>query len=164
MNLSDGLLPLHLFESDFPVRLTLTLLHFLWQGCLIAGVIVAAGYCLRRASASARYAVNTGGLLLLAACPPLTYALIDVGAGNEPRNSAEPARALQQSVAHPPASQAVEAGTLPGESLEPVPAAATVGLEGNHQPGANPVSELSSIDRFAPYAALAYLVGVLSML
>jgi hypothetical protein len=67
------------FSRETCLRLTLTLLHFLWQACAVALLVLAAGWCLRRRSAGARYAVNVGGLLLMAACVPFTFATVTGG-------------------------------------------------------------------------------------
>ena len=62
-----------LLEPDLCTRLALVLLHFVWQGvaiAVLAGLVVLA---LRRRSAGARYGVWLGALLLMAACPTVTF-------------------------------------------------------------------------------------------
>lgn len=59
-------------EGSFSMRLTITLLHFLWQGCL-GGMLVFAGPYLLRDSARSRYIWNLGVMLSMAACFPATY-------------------------------------------------------------------------------------------
>ncbi len=68
--------PLLPFNEDLCVRLTLTLVHFLWQGVAIALVVLLAGRALRRASATTRYLTLLAALLLMAACPPATFLLL----------------------------------------------------------------------------------------
>lgn len=46
--------PLELFGHDFALRLTLTLLHFIWQGVGVAVAAWVAGRCLWRAAANLR--------------------------------------------------------------------------------------------------------------
>ena len=50
------------------------LIHFLWQGAVIAAVIVVLLMLMRRASSSAKYIVCCVGLLLMAIGPLLTTA------------------------------------------------------------------------------------------
>jgi len=60
-------------DATLCVRLTLTLGHFLWQGLVIAVVALWAVAIFPRASARVRYGVFVGTLLLMAACPPVTF-------------------------------------------------------------------------------------------
>lgn len=63
-------------SESFSVQVASTLLHFLWQGLLIAAIVTIAGWGLKNSSARVRYAVNVTALLLMVACLPLTFALI----------------------------------------------------------------------------------------
>jgi beta-lactamase regulating signal transducer with metallopeptidase domain len=47
----------------------LTLLHFLWQGCLLGIGLWAALFCARRSDARVRYSMCCGALIALALCP-----------------------------------------------------------------------------------------------
>jgi beta-lactamase regulating signal transducer with metallopeptidase domain len=49
-----------------------TLVHFLWQGLLIAGLVAILLGCLRRASSTTRYLLACGGLTLMALAPMVT--------------------------------------------------------------------------------------------
>lgn len=69
---------LNLLDHAFALRLTITLLHFLWQGTLVALVAVLASHVLRRTSAQSRYLLNVTALLLMAMCVPLTFARVSV--------------------------------------------------------------------------------------
>ena len=64
-------------ETTFCARLALTLGHFLWQGLVLAILAMCVGRLLRRVSAVARYRVFVVALLLMAACPPVTFCLIE---------------------------------------------------------------------------------------
>lgn len=64
--------------DSFAMRVAATLLHFFWQGLLIAGFVVVAGLILRQASAKLRYSVNVAALMLMAVCLPVTFALVSV--------------------------------------------------------------------------------------
>jgi len=64
-------------------RLAWTLLHFLWQGLLVASVAV---FLLRRISvmnANRHYAVSLAALLTMAVCPLATFAWLSVGTASE---------------------------------------------------------------------------------
>lgn len=56
---------------------TLTLLHFLWQGLLVAAVLVLVLWLLRVRRAPARYTLSLLALLAMAACPLVTFALLE---------------------------------------------------------------------------------------
>lgn len=60
----------------FALRVALTLLHFVWQGLILAFVVLVAGVLLRRASARVRYSVNVITLLAMVTCLPLTFAML----------------------------------------------------------------------------------------
>ena len=62
-----------ILNPDFCLRLTLTLLHFLWQGVAIALLAFAAAALTRRAPAAARYWILVAALMLMALCPPVTF-------------------------------------------------------------------------------------------
>ena len=53
-----------------------TLLHFLWQGCLIAGILAVVLLLLRKRSAEARYAASCLAMLLMAVAPIVTCVLL----------------------------------------------------------------------------------------
>jgi GWxTD domain-containing protein len=58
-------------------RLGWTLVHFLWQGAMIAALVFAAMAVLRRAQS--RYAVLCGALMLMAAAPVITFVSLGTG-------------------------------------------------------------------------------------
>src|ERR687887_388708 len=63
------------FKESFAQGLGWTLLHFIWQGALVALLVAAANFALRRSSANARYLSSCGGLLLMAILPIVTLAI-----------------------------------------------------------------------------------------
>src|SRR5215208_3516115 len=65
-----------IFDPVFSVRLLETLCHFLWQGAAVALVLAAAWPLLRRAAAATRYRVFVAGLLVMAACPVVTFFIV----------------------------------------------------------------------------------------
>ena len=58
----------------FALRVATTLLHFVWQGLILAFVVLVASVLLRRASARVRYSVNVVTLLAMVVCLPVTFA------------------------------------------------------------------------------------------
>lgn len=72
-----------LVDGSFSMRLTLALLHFLWQGCAGGMLVIVGGWLLSNATARLRYSLNVAAMLLLAACLPVTFFLLgspEVGA------------------------------------------------------------------------------------
>ncbi len=61
----------HWLTPDVLRNLGLSLLHFLWQGAVLA-VLAAAGMALAR-KASTRYVLAVGALLAMVAAPMFTY-------------------------------------------------------------------------------------------
>ena len=59
-----------------------TLVHFVWQGAAIAGLLGAVRYGLRNRSAQARYTAAMAAMLLMLASVGATFAYLD--SGNEP--------------------------------------------------------------------------------
>ena len=55
------------------VRLGWTLVHFLWQGAIVAGLFAIVGRMLRERSSELKYTVASGTLVLLALMPVATY-------------------------------------------------------------------------------------------
>ncbi len=64
-------------DESFSLRLTVTLLHFLWQGIAIALLVIVAGGALRRASANVRYWFNVSAMIAMVLCLIVTMALVD---------------------------------------------------------------------------------------
>ena len=63
-------------------RLGWVLLHFVWQGALIATMCALALAALRRKSANLRYLIACSALVAMAACLPTTWLLVSFHAGN----------------------------------------------------------------------------------
>ena len=64
-------------DSTLASRITLTMVHFLWQGMLIAIFVWLISAMLRNKSANARYSVFLGSLLLMAVCVVVTFVVMD---------------------------------------------------------------------------------------
>jgi hypothetical protein len=63
-------------DPDLSLRVALTLLHFTWQGLVLAAGAAAAGAALRGASSTARYRVLLGAMALMVAAPAVTFVLL----------------------------------------------------------------------------------------
>ncbi len=92
--------PMFPIDEVLCVRLMMTLAHFLWQGAAVGLAALLAGLLLKRTSASTRYLVLLGALLVMAACPPVTFLLLKGNAQAEVSAAApQPAAAGQGNVA-----------------------------------------------------------------
>ena len=60
-------------------RLGWTLLHFLWQGAVVAGLFAVAHVCLPKRSSNARYWAGCLALLLMLAAPVVTFLILGAG-------------------------------------------------------------------------------------
>ena len=117
-------------RHPFVERLGWSLLHFVWQGACVALVVCIVLLLMRRASANARYLVACGGLLVMAALPAVTMAMLpdrenSTVASSTPREVAESPDALltinPASGAVPLVSSSilpVDAFTIPVDSTE----------------------------------------------
>ena len=76
MNVLDWLQPFDGPDRGFTVPMSLTLLHFLWQGCVIAAIVYAIGWPSQRSAATVRYWLHVGALLLMVACVSVTFAVV----------------------------------------------------------------------------------------
>jgi WD40 repeat protein/beta-lactamase regulating signal transducer with metallopeptidase domain len=171
MNHFDSFVLTHLLDSAMSLRLTLTLLHFVWQGALLGLIAFVADHALRRAASRTRYAIFVGILATMGTALPTTFLLIRTGGpATKPAlslaSTATPAvmtNSLVPAKRQLVARSAQPANPIPISESEPIadfgPAEALLPLPPT-------VSELSTT-RLGPYAAtvtLAYLVGIVLML
>jgi beta-lactamase regulating signal transducer with metallopeptidase domain len=159
-------------ESGFCLRLSQALLHFLWQGTVIALVAAVVLWSLRRASANTRYWVGVIALLVMGASLPATLWLLPAGQRETTAAAADPAKpvvlagggtALLKTFTITSAPQ--DAGPAKNEWAAAqkisMPAAAP-----NSGPTANRgVRQNAQVfwEVIAPYAAAGYVVGLLVM-
>lgn len=68
-------------------KLTMTLLHFFWQGAAIAGGLSVLLHLCRNRSAHSRYALATTALFMMAVCPVVTATFL-WGTATETESSA----------------------------------------------------------------------------
>ena len=72
-----------------------TLLHFVWQGSLVATAFAAVNALLRERSASVRYAAASTAMLVMTACVPVTFYLIYSSQSVSPGVGVEPASSFE---------------------------------------------------------------------
>lgn len=161
------------FDSAIYQPLTITLAHFLWEGVAIGVLTALAITLLRGRSPKSRYGIYLSGMLLMAACLPVTFALVV---------AASPAMAESQ----PEASDNVQAAkNFPGhgesndtqiasdaisdssQELESHSLAETPPASSAHEPAeASAVAFQSApplLEVLSPYVAIAYFLGLALM-
>src|SRR4051812_34374429 len=119
----------HLLEPDPCARVAITLLHFLWQGVVVAGVVGVACATLRRASASARHTVLLAALGVMAACPVVTFVVVGksdarpapVRTAQAPVDAASARPVASELVPEPQAAPAFGAGAAGVQITSPAP-------------------------------------------
>lgn len=145
--------------DDFSLRVAVTLLHFLWQGCAIGVLVFMANRMLASVSASSRYALHTAALLLLPFCAVVTFAVAEL-----PSNWR--AAATDASVATLSASTLDAETATPGyrlghgvEAAPPLQRTDTAPIQSGHPhhvpPGTEPLWET-----LAPAIVMLYFLGV----
>lgn len=175
-------------DDVFALRVAATLLHFVWQGLILSLTAALLNRLLRNVSARARYSVNVGLLLAMAACLPLTFAVIDGSTAD--RSAMEMARSKFE-VDTVFENRASEGSPFTGESAGPMVMQQQVG-EANGKSASPPNGSLSepnvllevrreSLDAsavgslvggdffrtttsLAPFVTWAYFTGVLFMM
>ncbi len=156
-------------ETDWTVRMGLTLVHSLWQVALIAAVYAIAAFLLRNRSADSRYLLGCFAIFAMLGLPMATYALL----------SQDSTRASRMRTSHMPAvtNGVDEATALPGsvaesdrtttDSLPPIassePAASEImPAAAASTPAESDSTEMSSpLHLWLPWATAAWLMGVL---
>ncbi len=159
-----------LLGDDVSVRWLITLLHFLWQGAVVGGVVAIAGRLLRGASARPRYALYSAALLSLPVCVAVTFCVVDVPASLQSSSQLEsPADIPPKSSTLPSQATAItaavqmetaEATDAPVLSERVVRNAATMKAVADDNSELLSHSSLPMLSRAAPWIAVAYVVGV----
>jgi hypothetical protein len=161
------------------IRCMLTLMHFVWQGLVIGGFAAAATVLLQQKSARALYSLLVVALAAMAACPVMTFCLLE---GSAPSPVTEPPQGATGDAEGPRAAQPVVAaathsatathpdgpqGEKPDELHRPTVASPQSGML---SAGAPPVGSLPGVLlernwlRYAPLLTSAYLAGVAFLL
>jgi len=77
--MSDSILDTTFFlNSEMSLRWAITLLHFLWQGCLIGLAAMALARLFRNQTATLRYWLHSIALLACPMCVAITFSLVTV--------------------------------------------------------------------------------------
>jgi beta-lactamase regulating signal transducer with metallopeptidase domain len=158
-------------SSDFCVRLTQSLLHFLWQGFFIGLVVWLIDRLLPRASSRFRYAAGVAALLVMLVCVPATYFAVEVFSQNAQAAAVGPApapiiEASSSTDAIDTTAEVAIVDTQNSDIRSADDAAMVVSAGGiSGAPSFWTWQSLQSFPaRLAPYATLAYLLGVGIML
>src|SRR5690348_13395300 len=109
--------PLHeLIASPLFERLGWVLLHFVWEGFVIAAALAVLLAALRHAAPNVRYLVSCGAMLGLAVLPAITFALLPATHRPMPLASAKPKPFLRAAV-EPSAVRQIDASARSRESI-----------------------------------------------
>jgi len=171
---------LHLLDQSICIRLTQTLLHFLWQGLAIGLCTVLVAWMSRTASSRVRYGIHATSLVLMALCVPTTFLLtnvIDSGLNDQeavafheleslsvPSGMVQPA--LPQTGKSMPESSTDQSPLLISDAAGPAQSSTFVSVseaENNVLTRTRTRFE-SAIRPYALHAACAYFLGVIAML
>lgn len=180
MNALDALSAGGLLDRGFCCRLTLTLLHFLWQGAAVGALGAAAAYALRKRPSHLRYGLHLASLLLMAACVPATYLMVNLPETpvvEAPRPAPQPAAGSTwaevpvdsdrvpfeaDATFAPPRPFEPYASEGPAPSVETA-APATEMIDSEVAAAAHGFGAERLVESAAPYATAAYLAGVMAM-
>ena len=170
--------------GSWDARLTLTLMHFLWQACVIGVLTVIAERVLRTASATTRYALYTVTLFSFPICVAVTMSTVNVPVSwnttttdlsHERRVNENPAAAVVVISNQPeisanssdlnsdPVSETVASQP---EDLSPVPSTGAADIHSDQIAADNDVSHTDTVQtqpvvaRLAPVIMYGYLAGV----
>ena len=152
MNALEGV-----FDNPVVVKLGLALVHFLWQGTVIALVVALVLACLRKATANSRYLVLLAALALMGAAPVATSLLM----------SAAP-RQAERGVSVGPTPR--PASSMPQVPVPSTTAALAYPEAADAAPGSKPAAHasrlyasllLARLDDLVPWAVVLWMTGVL---
>ena len=164
--------PLDVLGEPVWQRLTWTLLHFLWQGLAVAAVVATVLYVWPVRRAHNRYLICLSALVAMAACPLVTFMVIEV-----PESATVASREAEIEAPVPPAAEPElelvaseirigSTGPAARESQPPLEPSETAASEMG-DPASLPVpvtweAELRQyVDAIQPYAMIAWIAGVL---
>jgi beta-lactamase regulating signal transducer with metallopeptidase domain/WD40 repeat protein len=157
-------------DHSLSTRLTLALLHFLWQGCVGGMLVAIGGWVLHGVSARARYSLNVAVMLAMGACLPTTFFLLERTVGIERPTFVASDRSLQPAAT--PRAEIAGAVAEEASSIEHSVMAETVSEIGIMATDRAPAGAMSSawlrssrwnsetLVAFSPWIAVLYLTGV----
>ncbi|PQO31608.1 M56 family metallopeptidase [Blastopirellula marina] len=143
-----------LLQSPVAMKLTFVLLHFLWQALLLVCLWRLAAALLKLRTAEARYLGSLLTLVLMAACPIVTFLLLDAGKLPSTDHLPEIASSL---VAVPPSHVGVEKlAALPADQTALAAPAKSASIA-----AATPLTTTWVVTTCQPYLMLVWLTGIL---
>ena len=168
-----------LFDSSVwqqqAIRLSLTLLHFLWQGLLVGVVAAIALACFKRKSANARYLIACVAFFSLPLLAAATFWLVEIPtevafASPSPIESGEATLAKPAKIAVSPVQPLLIETSTTSDAVLPTESAPAPMLENIPEVEAVPPvivpkpARLTAIYQFLPWVAAAYVIGALVLL
>lgn len=136
-----------MFDAPFSTRLAMTLLHVLWQGSCLGLFAFAADGILKSVSPRFRYAMNVVVLLLMAACLPVTFCLLEIPRSALPSVWSDQNPEAPQFATHIPGSLTPDPAALMIPSSRSLPESQGSVAEWGTKPntGRMPVSDMIAI-------------------
>ena len=157
---------LELLSGPLCQRIGWTLVHFLWQGAAVAGVLAIALRLLRGRTPQARWATACAALAIMAALPGVTV-WVTGSAPPEPAAMGPAARATVEPVPYPsrePAPAPLQAPPAIAAEAAPLPAAVPAAPDIAAAPPRQWLPALEGLLRpMLPWAVLVWLAGVAGM-
>jgi|GEM_PF-2862120 len=177
--MSDSILDTTFFlNSEMSLRWAITLLHFLWQGCLIGLAAMALSRLFRNQSATLRYWLHSIALLACPTCVAITFSLVTVpeslpgnrSTANEQAHSAserqEGGESLPVDVPYPalipPRANSLPIASTDAVSEETNNAATVRSLSANESSSTS--TNAKWYRTIATWATVAYVIGVVCFL
>ena len=172
--MSDSMVDTAFFGSEMSLRWAITLLHFLWQGCLVGLAAMALARLFRNQSATLRYWLHSIALLACPMCVAITFSLVTVpeslrGNRSMVNEQAHSEGELHDSSEFLPADVPYPALMPPGTNAPPVAKIETVSDETKNavtiplpleNPASSTRSDMKRYRTIATWATVAYLIGV----
>ena len=156
-----------LLNHPITLRVSLALVHFLWQGLALAAVAAGLLVALRRASASARYLALLAVLAAMAICPLLTFAKLSPAPVRVAVSTTAPAMAPAPSATLPATTHSASAPPPPPTARVPTspmaedqPRPVVVGAGVGSGATAAGLDQLSVDDRGGPALASLLVAGL----
>lgn len=161
-----------LLSTPIAQRVGWALLHFLWQGTVVALLLAVLLQLLRRRSPQVRWAASCLALAVMAALPAVTACVVSVDRPEpapivEPSTAPHPSEAAVVGMERPPSPILSPVSPPPVEDSAPVSMNSSSELPARaaHQCSAKPwLQRVGDLLRpFLPWAVVAWLVGVTGM-
>lgn len=151
-----------LLSAPLTDRIGWALVHFLWQGAVLAIVLGTLLWLLRHRSANLRYLASCGALILMALCVPVTLSVVPA---SEPAAVVEPAAEPGTHIMPEAAAPAPRAA----EPIEMAPLAPAVGPASRPLPAAEPTMTpwwealREAVEAHLGWLVAGWVLGVLAL-